>query len=59
VARRSSTTSRRGRRTTRKRAAIRRRRDQEKAMKAAERIGKCTIEAGVPLEKLQSALSGI
>jgi hypothetical protein len=33
--------------------------DQDKAMKAAERIGKCTIEAGVPLEKLQSALSGI
>jgi hypothetical protein len=33
--------------------------DQEKANAAAARIGKCTIEAGVPLEKLQSALSGI
>lgn len=33
--------------------------DQEKAMKAAERIGKCTIEAGVSLEKLQAAMSGI
>ena len=33
--------------------------DQEKANKAAERIGKCAIESGVSLEKLQSALSGL
>lgn len=33
--------------------------DKERAMKAAERIGKCSIEAGVSLEKLQSAMSGI
>jgi hypothetical protein len=33
--------------------------DQEKAMKAAERIGKCTIEAGVSMEKLSAAMQGI
>jgi hypothetical protein len=33
--------------------------DEEKAAKHAERIGKCAIESGVSLDKLQSALSGI
>jgi hypothetical protein len=33
--------------------------DQDRATKAAERIGKCAIESGVSLDKLQSALSGI
>jgi len=33
--------------------------DHEKANKAAERIGKCAIESGVSLEKLQSALGGL
>ncbi|HUS30600.1 MAG TPA: hypothetical protein VMZ53_18955 [Kofleriaceae bacterium] len=33
--------------------------DQDKAAKAAERIGKCAIESGVSLDKLQSALSGL
>jgi hypothetical protein len=33
--------------------------DQDKATKAAERIGKCAIESGVSLEKLQSALAGM
>jgi hypothetical protein len=31
----------------------------DRDMKAAQRIGKCTIDAGLPLEKLQSAMSGI
>ena len=33
--------------------------DQEAANKAGERIGKCAIESGVSLEKLQSALQGL
>jgi hypothetical protein len=33
--------------------------DQDRAMKAAERIGKCTIEAGVSMEKLSAAMQGI
>ena len=31
----------------------------DRDMKAAQRIGKCTIDAGLPLEKLQAALSGL
>jgi hypothetical protein len=33
--------------------------NDDRDMKAAQRIGKCTIDAGLPLEKLQSAMSGI
>lgn len=33
--------------------------DQDKATKAAERIGKCAIESGVTLDKLQDALKDL
>ena len=33
--------------------------DQDKATKAAERIGKCVIEAGMDLGKLQDALKDL
>ena len=33
--------------------------DQDRANKAADRIGKCAIESGVSLQKLQDALGGL
>lgn len=33
--------------------------DQDKAAKAAERIGKCVIEAGSTMDKVQAAVQGL
>lgn len=33
--------------------------DRDRTNNAATRVGRCTIEAGLPLEKLQAAMTGI